>query len=118
MSKKEMRIGSEVGWSEGSSLVVKYWLAVNRKSVSASPIALPLFPSVNPTPQLLIGFDTRKEQNTCQSLLLNGRSDKVERYVGTILPRLARDGKLVVKRFSHADTPRDTTTWGNDGGAV
>lgn len=113
-SIKESGLGSKdshtsvAGW--------KYWLAVNRDNVAATPIPLPAFPTVAPTPQMLIGFDTVEKQAKCQRFLLCGRLDKVQRFMNTTLPKLARKGKVVVKTFDYPQKPsRSGTHWSYGG---
>jgi len=109
MSGKETIVGAEK--KEKRELEWKYWIAVNKGSVSSSALPLPAYPTVEPTPQLLIGFDTREEQLKCQQFLLNGRLDKVRRFASTTLPRLAREGKVSVKAFRHPDKLSEDTIW-------
>jgi hypothetical protein len=107
-SIEELELGSEGNW--------KYWLAVNRDSVTASPVPLPAYPTVVPTPQMLVGFDTIAEQAKYQHFLLFGRLDSVKRFTGTTLPKLAREGKVVVKLFKYPQKPtRSGTCWSYDG---
>lgn len=96
----------------------KYWVAVNKHSVSPSPMPLPVYPTVEPTPELLIGFNTREEQRKCQQLLLHGRLDKVQRFIRKTLPRLAAEGKVLVKWFRNPEKPSEGTEWMVEGGAA
>jgi hypothetical protein len=97
----------------------KWWVSVNRHSVAASPIALPAYPTVMPTPQLLIGFDTQEEQVKCFRFLLHGRPDRVQRYTNKVLLRLSKEGKVLFKVFRHAEKPCGETIWliGREGAA-
>ena len=115
MSGIETIVGAEK--KEKRELEWKYWIAVNKCSVSSSALPLPAYPTVEPTPQLLIGFDNREEQLECQQFLLNGRLDKVHRFVGTTLPRLAREGKVVLKKLRFPEKPSyGQTRWSYEGG--
>lgn len=91
---------------------LKYWVAINGDGAAACGFPLPVFPTVVPTPQQLIGFDTLEEQLHCQRFLLTGRLEKVRRYVNSTLPRLARKGKVVLKKFQFPEKPtRGPTSW-------
>lgn len=96
-----------------SDLECRYWLAVNGASVAACSMPLPAYPTVSPTPQVLIGFPTREEQLKCQRFLLTGRQDKVRRFVTCTLPKLAGEGKVIVKRLRYPEPPTyGPTLWG------
>jgi len=48
--------------TEPDLIETRWWVAVNRSSVTASPFPLPPTLEVVPTPQLLFGFQTQEEQ--------------------------------------------------------
>ena len=104
--------------SEEWKMECKYWVAVNGGSAAACGCPLPVYPTVVPTPQALIGFDTQEEQLRCQRFLLAGRLDKVRRYVTVTLPKLAAEGKVLLKKFNCPEKPtRGQTVWSYEGGA-
>ena len=117
MSEIEKNGAEKAEGNEKRQVERKYWVAVNRDSAAVSSIPWPSYPTVMPTPQLLIGWDTPEEQRKCQRFLLTGRLDKVRRFVDATLPKLAREGKAVLKRFNCPGKPtRGETVWIYEGG--
>jgi len=68
-----------------SHLEVRYWLAINGDTVVVSPFPLPSFVKCTPTPQLLVGFETRQEAITLQQILLTAPEDIVNKELVALL---------------------------------
>ena len=64
--------------TETTETKLYFWVAINRDSVAASGYALPESVQVQPTPQLLFGFETRKESLEIQRRLLNEPHHKLQ----------------------------------------
>jgi hypothetical protein len=90
---------------------LKYWLAVNRGTVTPSPIPMPMYPDVYPTPELLIGFDSEVNQQATYAFMLEGPLEYVQKFVAKGLPRLVKHGAAVVKTFHEPGKPNGYIAW-------
>jgi len=89
----------------------KYWIAVNGASVAASSIPLPGTVTVCPTPELLVGFNSRDEQLRIQRFLLSAPIEDANECVTNLLGR-AKAGEVVVITPPNPEPPtRDQTVW-------
>ena len=90
---------------------LRWWVAVNGHSCSASPSPLPTFPGVSPTPQMLLGFVTRPEQLLAQELILKAPSSDV----GQLMLKLADAGaghhEVVVGKMVEPEPPTHGPTY-------
>lgn len=101
-----------MGANEKNGLRLKYWVVVNGDLVMACPMPYPEFPAVSPTPEMLIGFDSRKEQMDCQCRLLRGTAETVRGIKTIELPMREREGEVVLKKFPNPQrATRGYVTW-------
>jgi len=93
---------------KGTETTLYYWVAVNRDSVAASGFALPETVVVQPTPQLVFGFEARKESLEIQQRLLN---EPPHRLAGILNWLNKRDDVIKIKPRNPQRPTRGETAW-------
>jgi hypothetical protein len=95
---------------------VYWWLAINRASCAASPIALPDSVVVSPTPERLLGYRTQAEQLDDQHRFLHHPVKSVRNYVRQLMPIKVKAGEIVQRIMEQPQPPTANTQWivGND----
>jgi hypothetical protein len=94
----------------------RYWLAVNRHTATQCREPFPPWPTVSPTPEVLVGFNTKELLSYWKNFLVRAHSGMVREFVEKTLPKLARDGVAVFKRFANPEAPSSGTAWSYEGG--
>jgi hypothetical protein len=89
-----------------------WWLAVNGSSVAACFLPAPRTIRARPTPEHLIGFPTREEQQAAQRFLRQAPPDEAARFMTEqLLPRV-RSGELAYIRPENPQPPlKGPTAW-------
>lgn len=89
-----------------------HWLAINGLRVSLGPEPMRPWPSVHPTPGLLIGFYSKEERDRFR-FALGCLSDANEllRFLRQFLPDRVRKGGLLVRAFEHPEVPTGFDVW-------
>jgi hypothetical protein len=88
--------GSEKGKALGhGGKMYYYWIAINGGSCALSVTPMRVFPTVNPTPQNLIGFRTLEEAQEAQHFLLTASIPDCERRISELLLR-AQSGEIII----------------------
>lgn len=94
----------------------RYWLAVNRHTVMQCREPYPSWPTASPRPEVLVGFKAKKDLSYWMRFLVRANSGMVRKFVEKTLPKLARDGIAVFKRFANPEAPSSGTEWTYEGG--
>jgi len=97
---------------------VRYWLAYNRHKVTLCQEPCADWPTPIPTPEFLIGFSTKEDRSKWKHFLLKSQSEMIQEFFQKTLPKLARAGKVLFKRFTNPEMPSSGTVWSSEGGAA
>ncbi|KAA5538604.1 hypothetical protein FYK55_27340 [Roseiconus nitratireducens] len=93
-----------------------WWIAINQASCASAPIGSKKPPKVIPTPEQLVGYQTRQEQLAAQQLLLTEPIERVTEYMET-LPSRIESGEVRYIRPKRPGRPtRGATQWIFEGG--
>lgn len=96
----------------------RYWLTVNRYKVTQYCKACPPWPSVSPRPEVLIGFCSKQERSHWKNELLGSPPETFRWFIEKMLPKLAREGKVIFKTYDRPEAPSSGTEWIVEGGAA
>ena len=89
-----------------------YWLAINGASCAASGFPIPRSIRVRPTPEQLIGFQSRDEQLAVQRFLLTAPITEIDRFMREKMPRKIKSGEAVYIRPDNPEPPtKGATIW-------
>lgn len=92
--KISMSTPNKYAKKSAKSATTWYWIALNGPSCAASMFPSPP-PKVIPTPQMLVGFDSRAEQLAAQKRLLTVTIEEVRAYIDT-LHTMAAGGQVQI----------------------
>ncbi len=89
-----------------------YWVAVNKHAVACSEFPWDSTVVVNPTPQMIIGYETAEEAVEKARFMVSAPLKEVHNYFLS-LRKLLPTGKINIKTFSDPEEPQPMTTWSN-----